>query len=315
MNDFWQEYNKAYGDESLKDPSPSLLTRLFLLFSLSIDKLFGRKTQHAISAVKTSLKKSQNEFINDFSIWKKEAKFEGAAIQGWGLNDLKPKVANELKKRTEFSLNLITQTNEKHKAILKERLFGILSNNTDVSPEAMAKALNIDSEAKKVIKHQQSIINDQTTKFEATLSRIEAEMGGAFAFTWRTRFDLAVVGNPQGKYPNGNALHGDHYAREKQVYFMKDAFPNSWVYKYDLVKINALKWDDFKDGLPGMPINCRCWANYIYDLRELPADILKKILTKQGKKYINGELELDDADKFPNLVGDENNLDLESRIY
>ena len=58
------------------------------------------------------------------------------------------------------------------------------------------------------------------------------------------------MGNPGGLYPEGNAVHGNHWEREGQEF----------------------RWDQPpEDGHPGQPIECRCSAEPIIDLEELDA--------------------------------------------
>lgn len=278
---FWQEYLKAFRDDTLD--KPNVLKRLGKLFKfisgVYSENLLKRTTQN----LNKSLKKSQNTFYSIF----KEHKGKGF-LTGWQMDDLRDEVKRELQRRTELSLNLIKSSNEKHKQILRDRFYGAMSGK-DLSPKAMADALGIKDLDKKTLRHQELIIEDQTNKFEATLSQIEAENTGAIGFMWRTMKDSKVVGNPAGLYPKGTEKHENHYIRDGKYYFLKSQYPTNFIYRKKLVKASALTWDDFNDGMPGMPINCRCLANYFYDIRDLPKAELDKILTKKGWKFVNGE--------------------------
>ena len=94
------------------------------------------------------------------------------------------------------------------------------------------------------------IARDQTSKLCTSLNAIRQQDAGINRYTWRNSQDQRVVGNPAGLYPQGNAVHGDHWQREGQ----------------------AFRWDQPpEDGHPGQPIHCRCTAEPIIDLDELDA--------------------------------------------
>ena len=94
------------------------------------------------------------------------------------------------------------------------------------------------------------IARDQTSKLTTSLSAIRQQDAGINRYTWRNAQDQRVVGNPGGKYPEGNAIHGNHWEREGQEF----------------------RWDQPpEDGHPGQPIQCRCSAEPIIDLEELDA--------------------------------------------
>lgn len=94
------------------------------------------------------------------------------------------------------------------------------------------------------------IARDQTSKFSTSLNAIRQQDAGIQRYGWRNAQDQRVVGNPAGLYPQGNEAHGDHWAREGQVF----------------------RWDQPpEDGHPGQAILCRCAAEPIIDLEELDA--------------------------------------------
>lgn len=94
------------------------------------------------------------------------------------------------------------------------------------------------------------IARDQTSKLCTSLNAIRQQDAGINRYTWRNSQDQRVVGNPAGLYPQGNAVHGDHWQREGQEF----------------------RWDQPpEDGHPGQPIHCRCTAEPIIDLDELDA--------------------------------------------
>lgn len=133
--------------------------------------------------------------------------------------------------------------------------------------------------------HQRFIVKDQSRKLLGNLNRIVAEKAGAFAFIWHNQDDKRVVGNPSGFYPIGTVGHNDHWKREGVLYLIK----NSWAIGKGYIKktSNIIYGEDIPDGMPSIPYNCRCYAEYIFRLSEIPPDF-QFILTNKGKDYIKG---------------------------
>lgn len=94
------------------------------------------------------------------------------------------------------------------------------------------------------------IARDQTAKLTAAVNEQRQTSIGIDDYYWRNAQDQRVVGNPAGKYPHGNAVHGDHWDREGVRY--------SWA-------------NPPEDGNPGHPPGCRCYAEPIVDPAKLKA--------------------------------------------
>jgi len=92
------------------------------------------------------------------------------------------------------------------------------------------------------------IARDQTSKINVAVNQARQTSIGIVKYTWRTAKDYRVVGTPGGMYPEGNAVHGNHYKREGQTF----------------------RWDNPPaDGHPGYAINCRCYPEPIIDVAKL----------------------------------------------
>lgn len=85
------------------------------------------------------------------------------------------------------------------------------------------------------------VARDQLGKLNGQVNAARQQELGVTRFTWRCQDDERVRGRPDGKYPDANPSHWDR---------------NGEVYSYD---------DPPEDGLPGEPINCRCWADPLFD--------------------------------------------------
>lgn len=94
------------------------------------------------------------------------------------------------------------------------------------------------------------IARDQSTKSVSVFNRLRFTNLGSQKYVWRNSKDKRVAGNPNGLYPNvdpNSKFHGNHWVREGK--------------EFDWNKPP-------KDGHPGEAINCRCWAEPIFDLDE-----------------------------------------------
>lgn len=85
-------------------------------------------------------------------------------------------------------------------------------------------------------RHAKFIARDQSHKLIASLSLARYENIGVREYTWKNAHDRRVRGNPGGLYPNAKY---NHWTREGKTFSFDDPPP---------------------DGNPGMPYNCRCYA-------------------------------------------------------
>jgi|GEM_PF-6919458 len=105
---------------------------------------------------------------------------------------------------------------------------------------------------------------DQGLKQISTLNRRIADEYGAIAAKWRHVHEDNYIGRPK------------HEARDGEYFLIRD----TWATQKGLVKPGKRPYLDDIDQ-PGHLPSCRCWAEYIYDLGELPEDML----TRKGRKW------------------------------
>lgn len=92
------------------------------------------------------------------------------------------------------------------------------------------------------------IARDQTSKIHTAVNQARQQSIGIEEYIWRTSGDRRVVGNPSGLYPEGNAVHGNHWKREGKIF----------------------RWDSPPpDGHPGYAIYCRCYFVPVIDVDKL----------------------------------------------
>jgi SPP1 gp7 family putative phage head morphogenesis protein len=103
-------------------------------------------------------------------------------------------------------------------------------------------------------RHARLIARDQVGKFYSSLNHARQQELGVKRFVWRTVGDERVRGTPGGKYPNADPSHYELDGKE----FDYDDPPDAGT--------------DGSPELPGMSIQCRCWAEGIFDDLEDESD-------------------------------------------
>ena len=247
-----------------------------------IKKDYDKVLKSVNKEVRSKLKNEYNQFI-------KKGVFRTApTLQKYKIEDLKPDFKKELESRINVSLSYIKTQDQNTIEEIKNRLMNFASIP---HPNKDLKELEYDfwndvlpEKAKKNYKSnkwQNMIIRDQQHKLVSNMTYITAMKNNAIGFIWKNRKDIRVVGNPSGLYPSGNKIHNDHWKREGKLYLFRD----SAALKKGLIKKtkDVQYADEIEDGLPGIPINCRCTMRLIYRLYEIPAEY-KNIITQKGKE-------------------------------
>lgn len=120
--------------------------------------------------------------------------------------------------------------------------------NGEPQPDNRTLVEQIQKEGKIAKERAKFIARDQTAKMNSQFNQVRQQDLGIEEYIWRTAQDQRVVGNPNGRFPNWNQKHGNHYSRNGKIF----------------------RWDSPpEDGHPGMAINCRCVAIPIIDFDKL----------------------------------------------
>ena len=287
---------------SLFDTAKRILKSFFddNLFSIN-DILSKTKIEALVRAIDKGIKKDYDKVLksvnkevrsklkNEYNQFIKKGVFRTApSLQKYKIEDLKPDFKKELESRINVSLSYITTQDQNTIEEIKNRLMNFASIP---HPNKNLKELEYDfwndvlpEKAKKnykTSKWQNMIIRDQQHKLVSNMTYITATKNNAIGFIWKNRKDIRVVGNPSGLYPSGNKIHNNHWKREGKLYL----FRNSEAIKKGLIKKtkDVQYADEIEDGLPGIPINCRCTMRLIYRLYEIPVEY-KNIITQKGKE-------------------------------
>lgn len=194
-------------------------------------------------------------------------------VKTFNQQGLNPILFNRFRNQRVLALELIKSQNEENMNKLKRRFLDwVTLKEVGDDKSSLREMTKIPSN-----KHVKFVLKDQTSKMINSFDKeVSDYYGGALAFQWKINNDNRVVGKPGGKNPKSTdpEMHGNHWKRRDKWYFN----PSKRRY-LESKGINLKKFEgDYntpKDGMPGMPIGCRCWAYYVYDIEDLPKNMLK----------------------------------------
>lgn len=177
-------------------------------------------------------------------------------IGRWNIEKVRPALRAELDRRILASANLIRLNREQRKAETIRRFSGWA---TSLPPEGVSD-VNKREEVAKVRKplarlkfEERRVLTDQGHKLTGALNNIVAVDNGAIALVWRSHW----------RQPNYD-FREDHKERDLHVYGIRGA----WAFEQGLAKKGENGWYDEITAVAEEPF-CRCWAVYVYTMREL----------------------------------------------
>lgn len=271
---FFAELKQLEEDDYLMRLSENKLDKLHALLNKHIKSYNSIFYSHINAQITRDLRKSYKWYsLTGF-------KRNNKGLRGWRLYKLKDQLRKAMRERITNSLLLIKTQNSSRMQTLHSRFLNWLLSPQETR-ESLRSAMQVGELVSKKDKHFKMILADQTRKMISNFDNIVAEEYKAIGFYWKTRRDDRVVGKPGGKNPKGNKKHEDHYHRQDKFYF----FHNNWAVEKRLVdtKHKDFAWADFEDGMPGQPINCRCYAYNVYELEDIPP----QLLTEKGKRNLD----------------------------
>lgn len=125
-------------------------------------------------------------------------------------------------------------------------------------PKSAEARANIKKSMAQLPYEERRVIIDQGHKLTAALSETLAVNGGAIAAVWHSHFRQS-----------GYDYREDHKDRDGKTY----AIRSNWALAQGLMKAGPAGYTDQITQV-GEEIFCRCWYQYLYHLRELPADMM-----------------------------------------
>ena len=186
-------------------------------------------------------------------------------VSRYDIDKLKPKLRAELDRRIMASANLIQYNREEAISNTLRRFEGWATSIPKGGSKVVDKV-----KQKQVIKkslgkmgfEQRRVIIDQTHKLVSNINDIVAVDNGAIAAEWHSHW----------RQPNYN-YRKDHKERDQNIYVVR----GNWASEKGLIKSVNGYTDQITS--PGEEVYCRCNYKYIYNLRQLP----KEMLTKKGE--------------------------------
>ena len=204
-------------------------------------------------------------------IYRRMVESEGAlkhhpGVSRFTLQKIAPRLRNELDRRIMASAQLIRlnrrQTIEKTLQRFAGWAASIPKGGTKATDKVKTKT-DIAKSLKSVPFEERRVLIDQGHKLTASINEIIASDGGAIAIRWRSHWRQS-----------GYNYRPDHKERDGNIYLIR----GSWASKAGLVKRGPAGYYDEVTAVAEEPF-CRCFAVYLYALRDLPEDML----TPKGK--------------------------------
>ena len=182
-------------------------------------------------------------------------------VNRFTLDRLAPRLRADLDRRIMASAQLIKLNREQAIAKTLQRFGGWASS----IPAGGSKTVEKVEQKKDIRKalaslpfEERRVLIDQGHKLTASINETIATDGGALAVIWHSHF----------RQP-GYDYRVDHKERDGQVYLLR----SSWALKAGLIKPGPAGWYDKITAVAQEPF-CRCWAQYVYNLRDLPDDMI-----------------------------------------
>lgn len=191
-------------------------------------------------------------------------------VARYTIDRIKPKLRAELDRRILASSSLIKLNREQAIQQTLQRFAGWATSIPIGGTEAEKR-----SEVKEEIKRgigglsfvERRVVIDQGGKLVAAINDIVAVDSGAIAGQWKH----ILLGPPA--YDS----RPDHVEMHDKIFVIR----GNWALQKGLMKLAGRKYTDEVD-FPGTPVFCGCHYSYLYNLRDLPSDML----THKGEEAI-----------------------------
>lgn len=184
-------------------------------------------------------------------------------ISRFTIDKIKPKLRAELDRRIMASANLI-RLNRQDAITATLRRFSGWATSIPAGGSSAVDKVDTKADVRKALASlpfkERRVLIDQGHKLSASLSEIVAKDSGAIAIMWRSNWRQA-----------GYNYREDHKERDGLVYAVR----GNWAIKAGLMRAGKPGFYDDITAVGEEPF-CRCYARWIYSLRDLPADMLTK---------------------------------------
>jgi hypothetical protein len=187
-------------------------------------------------------------------------------VERYTLEKVKPHLRDELARQVFAAADLIKLNREQAIAKTLARFSGWATSVPAGGSKVVSK-VDTKEQVKKAMAslpyEERRVLVDQGQKFISNLSALVATDNGAIAYVWEHHYSL---------HPRES-----HVERAGDVYLIR----GSWVHLAGFAKPGKSGYSDEVEK-PGQFIFCRCTADYLYGLSELPDNML----TKRGKEEL-----------------------------
>jgi hypothetical protein len=189
-----------------------------------------------------------------------------SGVSRFTLEFVKPKLRAELDRRIMASANLIRLNREATIADTLRRFQGWATSIPAGGQTVERKPVKNDirKELASLPFRERRVLIDQGHKLNAAISDILAADAGAIAARWRSNWR-------QANYD----YREEHKERDRVVYATRD----SWAIRQGLMKADPVAGYYEDHERPGEFVYCRCFVVWIYNLRDLPPEML----TERGR--------------------------------
>ena len=193
------------------------------------------------------------------------------ALSQYALQRVGPKLTPILERRIMASADLIRLHREQSIEKVLQRFSGLVTSipeggtrNFDTRKDKAA----IGKSLRQMSFEERRVVVDQGHKLIANVQQTIAEDNNALGFVWRHVHQAGYDARPE------------HEARDGKFF----AIRGNWAIEAGLMKRGPNPYSDEID-MVGVAPFCRCWAVYLYNIRDLPDDCL----TQKGREHIEGK--------------------------
>jgi hypothetical protein len=190
-------------------------------------------------------------------------------VSEYTLANIKPQLRAELDRRILASANLIKLNREASIARTLQRFSGWATS----IPVGGSKVVDKRDEATAIRRGiaglpfvERRVVIDQGHKLASAINEIVATDGGAIAAIWHSNW----------REVNYN-YRKEHKKLDNEVFLVRD----SLALQDGLVKKGSFRYTDDVEA-PGQEIYCRCYWQFLYNLRDLP----REALTRKGEERL-----------------------------
>jgi hypothetical protein len=206
---------------------------------------------------------------------------------------IKPALRAELDRRIYAAADLI-KLNREEAINSTLRRFAGWSSSIPAGGTDQAQRRKVKKDVRKSLAslpfEERRVIIDQSMKLISSISDIVATDGGAIAGVWRSNWRQ-----------HGYDYREPHKERDGVVYLIR----GSWAHAAGLVKPGGGGFLDDHERAGELPF-CRCFVEYRYALRDLPADMLTakgKAALEHARAVIRGQQRADESEVMPHESG------------